>query len=196
MGCNELIESLRKASEGRVCAIWTDAEEEARKIWADVSHEIGRMREEYAGTLSGPAHVEVSTILMEAHKKARMIGLSAEDVISKRLFSLAMTLLLRLRNEGYEDLFGRLARELPPLRWQTLKVNPDDVDLARKYFPDAEIFPDGNIAGGFRATAEAERIRVVNTFEKRLERAWADLLPVLMGDVYHEISDVGTITGR
>jgi vacuolar-type H+-ATPase subunit E/Vma4 len=195
MGCNELIESLRKASEGRVCAIWTDAEEEVRKIWADVSHEIDRMREEYAGILSGPAHVEVSTILMEAHKKARMIGLSAEDLISKRLFSLAMTLLHRLRNEGYEDLFGRFARELPPLRWQTLKVNPDDVDLARKYFPDAEIFPDSNIAGGFRATAEAERIRVVNTFEKRLERAWADLLPDLMGDV-REISDVGTITGR
>ncbi len=196
MGCDELIESLRKSAAERVRAIWTEAEGQAEEVKADILHKIELMRGEYAGKLAGSIEEETSRILLEAHSKARMIRLSAESFISKRLFSRALTLLTRLRDEGSENLFGRFARELPPLRWEILKVHPGDVDIARKYFPKAVVVPDSNIAGGLEATAEAGRVRVVNTFEKRLERAWVDLLPDLMRDVQKVVSDGGTFTGR
>jgi V/A-type H+-transporting ATPase subunit E len=44
------------------------------------------------------------------------------------------------------------------------------------------------------ATAEGGAIRVVNTLEKRLERAWREMLPLLIKDVYQEVSD-GTPAG-
>ena len=45
------------------------------------------------------------------------------------------------------------------------------------------------ITGGMDAAMEDGTIRVINTFEKRLELAWADLLPLLISDVYQEVSD-------
>ena len=45
------------------------------------------------------------------------------------------------------------------------------------------------ITGGMDAETADGAIRVVNTFEKRIERAWADLLPLLIKDVYQEATD-------
>ena len=69
-----------------------------------------------------------------------------------------------------------------------MRVNPEDIELAKAYFPDSEIIPDGNISGGLDVLTGDGRIRVINTFEKRLERAWADMLPELIRDIYKEIS--------
>jgi vacuolar-type H+-ATPase subunit E/Vma4 len=70
-----------------------------------------------------------------------------------------------------------------------VRVNPEDVALAGKYFPGAEIIPDRNITGGMDASTADGTIRIINTFEKRMERAWTDMLPVLIKDVYQEVSD-------
>jgi vacuolar-type H+-ATPase subunit E/Vma4 len=70
-----------------------------------------------------------------------------------------------------------------------VRVHPADIDLARKHLSDAEIVPVETITGGMDAAMEDETVRVINTFEKRLELAWADLLPLLISDVYQEVSD-------
>ncbi len=67
-------------------------------------------------------------------------------------------------------------------------MNPADIGLAKRHFPGAEIVPDETISGGMDATAEDGAIRVMNTFEKRLERAWREMLPLLIKDVYQEVS--------
>jgi len=76
--------------------------------------------------------------------------------------------------------FSRLAAELPPIAWETLRVNPADAEVATRLFPRARIVPDSAICGGMEALAEEGRIRVINTLEKRLERVWPELLPALI----------------
>lgn len=192
MGCKELIESLRKSADDKIRSLGQEAEAEAERIKAEISRRIEKIRENDARMLSSKAGEKTEKILWDANNTARMHRLSAEKALSDRAFSLALSSLRQLRNEKYEEVFEKIVRELPPLPWQSVRVNPEDIGLAREYFPDAEIIPDGNITGGVDAMMEAGKIRVINTFEKRLERAWEDMLPELMKAVHEEVANHGT----
>jgi V/A-type H+-transporting ATPase subunit E len=130
----------------------------------------------------------------EAHSRARLARLTAENTLSGALFNAAAGSLPRLRDDRYGRVFEQIVQELPALAWQNVRVNPADIGLAKKHFPDAEIIQDASISGGVDATAEGGAIRVVNTLEKRLERAWREMLPLLIKNVYQEVSD-GTSAG-
>jgi V/A-type H+-transporting ATPase subunit E len=68
-------------------------------------------------------------------------------------------------------------------------VNPEDVGFAKNIFAGADIIPDKTIAGGVDAMTDGGEIRVINTFEKRLERAWVDMLPELLKKVYDAVEE-------
>ena len=53
-------------------------------------------------------------------------------------------------------------------------------------FPDAEILFDKAITGGLEAISDGGEVRVVNTFEKRLERMWEEMLPEIMKEVMEQ----------
>jgi vacuolar-type H+-ATPase subunit E/Vma4 len=142
-----------------------------------------------ADELEAFARDETRRVLAEEGGRARSIRLGAEKTLSDRFFSVARASLAQLRLTGYPEIFEKLARELPPLPWKIVRVHPADKELARAFFPDAEIAPVETITGGLDAATADGAIRVVNTFEKRIERAWADLLPLLIKDVYQEASD-------
>jgi len=80
-----------------------------------------------------------------------------------------------------------MAAEIPPLPWKTVRVNPEDVGIARKHFPGAVIITDEGISGGMDVMTGDGKIRVINTLEKRLERAWGDILPHLMKEDYEAV---------
>jgi V/A-type H+/Na+-transporting ATPase subunit E len=188
MGYEELIGSLRKEAEENVREIWREAEEAAAKIWAGVSIRLEALRQENAsGRSSG---VDRLKVVLDAENRARTIRLTSENRFSARLYILAVSSLLLLRGKGYEDIFHKLVLELPPLRWQAVEVNSDDSDLAKKFFPDAGIVAGRNITGGMEA--EEGGVRVTNTFEKRLERAWPQMLTGLITDINREVIDDGT----
>jgi V/A-type H+-transporting ATPase subunit E len=191
MSCKELIASLRKAADERVRALWSDAEDEAGKIRANAEERLVQLRQDLdrkqlllAGERSARAEAD-------AQKRSRIISLSAERRLSERLYAEALSMLETLREQGYESFFAALARELPDAGWQTVRVNPKDAALARKMFPGAELVPDEKITGGMDVSAGAGTVRVVNTFEKRLERAWGDLQPELIRDAYDEVNGEG-----
>lgn len=186
MGCEELIGSLRKEAEEKVREIWREAEEEAGRIQAGFSLRLEALHREHASESYSEAWQKT---LRDAGNKARRIRLASEDRLSARLYILAVSSLHLLRGKGYEDIFQRLALEIPPLGWRSVKVNQDDCDLARKFFPGAGIVADGNITGGMEAEAEEGWVRVANTFEKRLERAWPEMLPGLIADINREGMD-------
>ena len=191
MGCKELIESLREEGDRRIEAIRREAEAEAEKIKTETTHKIELMREESRRALSSETKNILIEVLSETDKQARMCKLSAEKNLVERLFSSALSSLGRLRNASYRDVFEAIERELPPLHWQTVSVNPKDIGMAKEIFPYAEIIQDAGITGGVIATAEDGKIRIVNTFEARLARAWGDLLPELIKDAYQEGTDNG-----
>jgi V/A-type H+-transporting ATPase subunit E len=189
MGSEELIGSLRKAGEKQVRLVREAAEREADAVRAGAGLKVEQLRAESAVRRSVMAAAEAAAAVAEAQKRARAQRLLAEKTLSDRLYSIAIGSLRRLRDEGYPDAFEKLARELPSFEWRTVRVNPADAGLARRYFPGAEPVPDESITGGLDAATVDGAVRVINTFEKRLQRAWPEMLPVLMKDIYQEVSD-------
>jgi vacuolar-type H+-ATPase subunit E/Vma4 len=189
MGSRELIESLRKSSEESIRLQRKDAEQEIAALQASLSRQIADLRRQYADDLAAAEGEESRQALAEAGSRVRTIKLDAEKTISDRLFSIARESLTQLRQAGYPSTFEKLAGELPSLPWEVVRVHPADIDLVQQHFPGAEIVPTETITGGMDAAIADGEIRVVNTFEKRLELAWADLLPLLISDVYLEVSD-------
>lgn len=186
MSGKELIESLRKTGDEKILLLRREAEAEGGKLRAEVAARIERMRADNARVRSARVSAVLSAGESEANNRARHAKLNADKALAERLFAVAGSSLHRLRDGGYPLAFEKLARELPSLRWQLVQVNPQDVDFARRHFPAAEILADEHITGGMDASTEKGAVRVINTFEKRLERAWPDLLPVLIEDAYRE----------
>jgi vacuolar-type H+-ATPase subunit E/Vma4 len=189
MSCKELIESLRKTADERIRLLQQEAEREAGAVQADVARRLEQLRGDMDMKQAASGREAIVQALSAANNQARVIRLSAEKKLSARLQIIAASSLGALRKVDYEAAFGKMARELPALVWHTVRVNPEDVALAGKYFPGAEIIPDRNITGGMDASTADGTIRIINTFEKRMERAWTDMLPVLIKDVYQEVSD-------
>ncbi len=191
MGYRELIEALRREGEEKVRLIWKDVEAEAEKIRDDGSGRINRMREDFKETLAATVEDQNQAILSEADRKAHMVLLSAEKELSDRLYGAAVDSLALLREKRYPDVFEALVHELPPCHWQIVRVHPDDEGRAREYFPDAEIICDRSITAGLDVMEKEGRIRVINSFEKRLDNLWMDILPALLKDICGGIADYG-----
>ena len=189
MSCRELIDSLRKGADERVLSMRREAEQEAGAARADAALRLEQRRDDAGRKRELARREAVARALSTANNRARSIRLSAEQTLSVRLKDTAAASLAALRDDGYEAVFGKLAGELPALAWKTVRVNPADVALAGKYFIGAEILPDPAITGGMDASTQDGSIRVINTLDKRLERSWGDMLPLLIQDVYREISD-------
>jgi vacuolar-type H+-ATPase subunit E/Vma4 len=189
MGSRELIESLRRAGEESIRLLRKDAEQEAEAMRTSLSEKIAELRKHYADELAAAENGDSRRALAEAGSRVRAIKLAAEKTLSDRLFSIARASLTQLRQDGYPAIFEKLARQLPALPWKLVRAHPADIDLARKHLSDAAIVPEETIAGGLDASNADGTIRVINTFEKRLELAWTDLLPLLISDVYGEVSD-------
>jgi len=187
MGYKELIESLQKETEEKIRTIWREAEAQAEKLRSESEEKLELMKQQYSEMRSSAVKKQAGDILSEANNEVRIIRLSAEASLSKRLYSIALSSLGILRDERYKDVFYGLAEELPFFKWQTVKVNPEDRLLAKECFPDSEIIPDSTITGGMEVEAENGRIKIINTFEKRLENAWAEIVPALIRDVYKEL---------
>jgi vacuolar-type H+-ATPase subunit E/Vma4 len=189
MGHEELVKSLRREADEQVRSIWVEAENEAARLREEAQAESGRIREEFEKKLAKAVEDQDQVILKEARNKARTIKLSAEKALSGRLFSLALSCLKELRDKDRREVFISLCRELPDAVWDRVRVFPEDLKYASELFPDSTVEPDDNMTGGVHVTGRNGKICITNTFEKRLERAWEDMLPLLTGDVYKEISE-------
>ncbi len=191
MGDGEFIEALRREGEEKVRTICREAEAEAERIRGDAAGRISLIRENLGRTHSIALKEQTGTIVSEADREARRILLSAEKELSGRLYEAAVKALVRLREDRYPEVFDALAHELPSYHWQVIRVNPADKEKARECFPGSEIISDEGITGGLDVMDKEGNIRVVNTFEKRLENAWIELIPELMKDVYGKIAECG-----
>jgi len=187
MSYEKLTEHLHREGEEKLRLVRQDAEARADEIKEEASRKIGRTRDECGSMSASAIKKQTGAILSDAMAKARMIMLHSEKTFSERPYPIALGSLQALRSEAYPEVFSMLAQELPRLTWQTVRVNPDDAAIAKRYFPDAEIVPEASISGGVDVMTEDGGIRVINTFEKRLERAWTEILRLILQDIYNEI---------
>jgi V/A-type H+-transporting ATPase subunit E len=188
MSSRELIESLRRAGEENIRALKQEAERQATTLKSTASEKIADLRKQYADQLTVVTGDELRRARAEASNRARDLRLSAEKTLADSLFSIARFSLHQLRDDRYPAVFEKLVKELPPLPWKVVRVHANDVALAQKYFPGAEIEPVGHISGGVDVAIADGTVRVINTFEKRLERIWAELLPQMVNDVCREVA--------
>lgn len=188
----ELMDALRREGEEKIQAIWRDTEAEAEKLRQQALRRLEELREECRERQALAIEEQAGAVLEEAERRAGLIRLVAEQELAERLWRLARRSLPRLRKEGYGEVFAVLVGELPPGRWQSVKVNPADLEKAKEHFPEVDILPDSAVSGGLAVTGEGAGVRIINTFEKRLERGWAEILPGLLKDIYGKISGHGT----
>lgn len=192
MGYRELIASLRIEGEEKMKTIRDNARAEAEELQANAAKKIEQLRKEYKVKEADIGKAQEDDVLSKARNKARIIRLEADTSLSDRLLRLALPCLPELRNERYEAVFALLKKELPETSWDEVIVNPEDVPMARTFFPDADITSDDGIAGGLEVFRESRKQHVINTFEKRLERAWEEILPLMVIDAHKEALKHGT----
>jgi V/A-type H+-transporting ATPase subunit E len=183
VGTGELLAALRREGERKAAAIRQAAEAETARLQEESAARLALLQEEFRQKQEKAKEAATSAILAEAERAAQRIQLAAAENLAERLHALARQLLPRLRAGDYPAIFSRLASELPVAEWETLRVNPADADLAGALFPGARIETDAAICGGLEALAAGGRVQVVNTLEKRLERSWPELLPVLLREI-------------
>jgi len=186
MGSRELIESLRKGGDDKIRLLWKEAESEADAIRADTVRKVAETREKHEKRLAAAADEAQGNVLSEAESEARALRLRAERTLAERFFSLALSQLKELRNDNYGNVFTMLAGEIPGLQWEKIRVSQQDSETAQHLFPESHIESDTGISGGLEAVSNDGKIRIINTFEKRLERAWEGILPLLIKDLYRE----------
>ena len=185
----ELIEALHAAAEQKAATIWESARSEAEQCRVEAAHSVETRREEARQDLAATARKLEDDAIGRAEAEAKTIRIATGKTLAERAYRLASDSLPRFRDGGYESLFAALAGEIPEGPWRRVRVNPADLRLAQEFFPDAEIVPDESVTGGLEVEAEDGRIRISNTLETRLERAWPVVLPGLINDIVEEYSD-------
>ena len=180
MGLEELISTLKKNEQKQIDDIWQQARAEADSIRKQVAEAIAKITEEHADQLASACRKSVRVIVAEAEMKARKKKLFAYQGLDELLHATAINQLPKLREHGYENVFAQLTKELPDSQWDTIIVNPSDMELAANFFDKNIVQPDTAISGGLIAVNAGGRMVVDNTFEKRLERQWSHILPELI----------------
>jgi len=188
MGCKELIESLRAAASERMDAVWSEASAEADNARAACAQKIDQMKEEAGRIMAARMALIRSQALLETRNKERSLRLVADRKLAGLLYSIAVSRLHLVRDREYDAVFQALVQELPRFTWGSVKVHSDDVERARTFFPNAKITATEAVSGGLEATSDDGLMTVVNTWEKRLERAWEGMLPELIREVTHGTS--------
>jgi V/A-type H+-transporting ATPase subunit E len=176
-----LVEHLRVMGEEKVKAFWQEAEAEVQRY--TVAEETALAEEKRRCRMQREqALLELGRSLMrEVEEKVWQRQSLVEARLAGRLHELATKELSWLREQCGSRLLTTLAGELPAaVVWEQVRVSEREVELARQLFPGAQVQGDRSIAAGLVAQSAHGKIMVVNTLEKRLERAWPQLLPEML----------------
>lgn len=181
-----LIEELRRKSSDKIKEMWSEAEKKSELLRLEQEREFAHLRKEEDARLQEIQRSAAAPIIHGAEMKARQKIEEALQGLSERLYEMARSRLHRLREKDYPEFFAELVRELPKHDWETVRVNKQDTELARSFFPDAEIESDPAMVGGFVASGDNGRFRVINTLERRLEKSWPYALPEMLRQIIGE----------
>lgn len=183
MSSKELIERLNREAEEQARTIRKEAEAGAERLRAEARKRAEDLSLEYRAEEAEAVRERTAEITAKAEAEARATRQSATEELAGRLRAIAFSSLAELRASDYDRAFRALAAEIPAYDWEVVRVNPADEALASEIFPGTRVVCDSGISGGLESESKDGRMRVINTFEKRLERAWDEVLPRLIAEV-------------
>lgn len=189
MGESELKIALRREGDERVRDIWQVAEESVTKRRRELEVEMEQVRSEADRQLQLEVSRIRNSLLAQAQTRVMESRLHAEAAFEERLKLLTSQLLAELAGRNRDVLWQGLCAELPPAEWAIVTVSPLDQKLAARDFPMAEIELDDALDGGMVATSVGGVMRIDNSLNTRLSRAWPDLLPQLMSEVRRMVDE-------
>lgn len=184
MSLDQLINRLKEKQRHRIEELRQKAAAEAEAARQQCDTMIAALHQDHMRRLEQAVGQESESLLAGVRCQCRKESLEAEGRLTNRLQLLAVRLLASLRQGDYPAVFSSLAAEIPDRHWDCITVNPEDTDLAAQHFPESKIQKESDICGGLIAESTDSRITVCNTFEKRLEKCWPQLLPVLLKEVH------------
>lgn len=185
----ELIAALREAADKKAATIWETARSRAEQCRGDAECATKKERARAEEDVAAYERDLDEHATARAESEARKVRMNASTALAERVYRLANEAVQRFRDEDYDALFSALAREIPAARWSRVKVNPADETRAREHFPDMEVLSEAAVTGGMAVETADGRIRISNTLQTRLERAWPGILPGLISDILKECSD-------
>lgn len=192
MGESELKIALQQEGEARAREFWQQAEGAVEKRCKEIEVELEHLRHETGRSLQAEAATLRNDLLFEAQAKATAVRLRAEAAMELRLLKMADRVLGEMIGSSRQELWQALCCELPDYQWTSVKIDPEDLELARRAFPSATIISDEAIGGGLIVTDPEGTIRIDNSLSCRLMRAWPDLLSSLMKDLRERIDSDAT----
>jgi len=192
MGESELKIALQQEGEARAREFWQQAEEAVEKRRTEIEAELEHLRDETGRSLQAEEATLRNNLLFESQTRATEEKLRSEATMELRLLEMADRVLSEMIGDSRQELWHALYRELPEYQWTSVKVHPEDRELARRAFPSATIDSDEAIGGGLIATEAEGTIRIDNSLSCRLMRAWPDLLPCLLKDLRERVDNDAT----
>lgn len=183
MAESELIKALRQRGEERIKNLWEEAQNEAGRLSDEMNGRLNKVRSDIHRHLGRQSEQRKDIALLDARTEAQRLQLENERQLVERCLRLAKEELSALAERERRALLRKLAEETPNADWRSVRVSPEDTDVAKECFTNVEIVPDSTIGAGFVVANEDERIVVDNTLETRLYRAWPQLLPELLNAI-------------
>ena len=193
MGLDELLGSLKKNRQKQIDAIWQEANSEAESLWKQVDEAIADITKNHAEQLASACQRSMRSIFSETEIKTRKKKLFAYQAMEQALRNVAYRQLPALRGKDYDAIFAQLVSELPERDWEKVIVNPADLDLAKAFFSADIIVSDPAVSGGLVAITEEGKITVDNSFEKRLERKWHQILPAIITKIEKKYGETASV---
>src|SRR5512138_2465933 len=108
MGYHELTDALRSEGVEKMQQIRQATEAEADRIRGDAAARIRKLQADYGRRQEAATAAETGVIMAQAARRAARIRLEAENELAGRLYTLAQSTLIRLRDDRYPELFAAL----------------------------------------------------------------------------------------
>ena len=192
MSVSALIDSLKRNNQKQIEKIWQESAANAKACKEKSDGAICALETEYEKKLAEVTAREMQQMKVQTRERKRRRILQTEQNLASRARLIAQQMLGSIRNQNYSAVFQKLVSELPGKDWETMRVNPADVELAGSCLDPAIVIPDNDIYGGLLVSKDSEAIVIDNTFEKRLVRIWADLLPDITAEICRDTEEHGT----
>lgn len=192
MGESELKTALQRDGEAQIRDFWQSAEATVTDRRSEFEAELTRLRAKTDQQIQAEVDVLRNTLLFEAQAVAMGCRLHEEAALAERLLLLARQSLALLANHDRDTLWQALCEELPTADWTVLTVDPADRQRGVHSFPAASITSEETLGGGLIAATADGMIRIDNSLNRRLMRAWPDLLPKLLAELRQRVDNDAT----
>ena len=189
MSYEELIDAIEKDAVKERQKIIADAGFEAKGIIEKAETDLKSLKEKKIAEFEGYLESEKALAAGQARREADILSISVKSEVLSELFQKAEKKIVEIKNGGnYKDILIKLLREAIE-RWvEEIKtddfivyVSEEDLSLLKNtdISSEFEIQAGEDMREGVILVSRDNRFRMVNTLKSRMERAKADILPVL-----------------